>query len=86
MRVLKNIITSHVAGLSDQEADRAIAAKGDIHYVADGGNKDTAVMPCGQVVGLVNEVIPVRDLFFNMVSGARAIMESLDAIVSGGRS
>ncbi len=86
MRVLKNIITSHVAGLSDQQADSAIVAKGDIHYVADGGNKDTAVMPCGQVVGLVNEVIPVRDLLFNMVSGARSIMESLDTMISGGRS
>ncbi|MCK7509459.1 MAG: hypothetical protein MZV70_39115 [Desulfobacterales bacterium] len=50
---------------SDSEADRAIAAKGDAHYVADGGNKDTAVMPCGQVVGLVNEVVPVQDLLFN---------------------
>ncbi len=86
IRVLKNIITSHVAGLSDSEADRAIAAKGDVQYVADGGNKETAVMPCGQVVGLVSEVIPVQDLFFNMVSGARSIMESLDMIVSGGRS
>jgi enoyl-[acyl-carrier protein] reductase II len=85
IRVLKNIITSHVAGLSDTEADRAIAAKGDVHYVADHGNKDTAVMPCGQVVGLVNEVISVQDLLFNMVSGARSIMESLDMITSGGR-
>jgi len=86
IRVLKNIITSHVAGLSDSEADRAIAAKGDLHYVADHGNKDTAVMPCGQVAGLVNEVIPVRDLLFTMVSGARSIMESLDTMISGGRS
>jgi hypothetical protein len=54
--------------------------------VADQGNKDTAVMPCGQVVGLVNEVISVQDLLFNMVSGARSIMESLDTMVSGGRS
>jgi enoyl-[acyl-carrier protein] reductase II len=49
--VLKNIVTGNVAGMSGGDADRAIAARGDASYVADGGDKDTAVMPCGQVAG-----------------------------------
>lgn len=86
IRVLKNIITTHVAGLSDSQADSVIAAKGDAHYVADGGDKDTAVMPCGQVAGLVREVVTVRELFSAMISRARTIADDLAAVVTGGIS
>lgn len=84
IRVLRNIVTSRVAGMGDAEADRAIAAQGDARYVADGGTKDTAVMPCGQVVGLVSGVVPVNDLFAGMIRDARSILESLGGIISGG--
>ncbi|MDT8274027.1 MAG: nitronate monooxygenase [Desulfomonilia bacterium] len=84
IRVLKNTISAQVAGLSDHEADHAITAKGDAHYVADGGTKDTAVMPCGQVSGLVHEIGHVKEVLDEMVSGAGSLAESLDALAKGG--
>lgn len=85
IRVMKNTITLHVAGLDDHEADRAIAAKGDASYVADGGDKDSAVMPCGQVSGLVREISKVKDVLEEMVSGAGCIAGKLHALASGGQ-
>jgi enoyl-[acyl-carrier protein] reductase II len=85
IRVLRNVVTTRVAGMGETEADRAIANHGDARYVADGGTKDTAVMPCGQVAGLVSGVVPVNELLSAMIAGARSALESLGSIVCGGR-
>jgi enoyl-[acyl-carrier protein] reductase II len=85
IRVLRNMVTSTVAGMGDAEADRAMAAQGDARYVADGGSKDTAVMPCGQVAGLLSGVVPVDELLSGMISGARSVLENLGSILCGGR-
>jgi len=84
IRVLKNTITAHVAGLDDKEADKAIMVQGDAHYVADGGTKDTAVMPCGQVAGLVKETISMGELLTGMIREARTIAGSLCTLTDGG--
>jgi len=84
IRVLKNTITTHVAGLDEKEADTAITNQGDAHYVADGGNKDTAVMPCGQVVGLVKEIIPMSELLTGIIWDARVIAGTLHELTGGG--
>jgi NAD(P)H-dependent flavin oxidoreductase YrpB (nitropropane dioxygenase family) len=65
------------------EADEAMATQGDAHYVGEGGNKDTAVMPCGQVVGLVDEIRNVDGLISDMVYGARTLAGTLAALTSG---
>jgi enoyl-[acyl-carrier protein] reductase II len=85
IRVLKNAVTARVAGMDGAEADRAMAAQGDAHYVGDHGNKDTAVMPCGQVAGLVDAIVPVEDLLAGMVDGARALVDTMAAMTSGVR-
>lgn len=84
IRVLKNTITAHVAGMEGREADRTIAAHGDAHYVGDGGNKDTAVMPCGQVAGLVGEISPMSEIFAGMITEARTIAGSIRELTGGG--
>lgn len=84
IRVLKNIITSQVSHMSDSETDRAMNTHGDALYVADGGDRDTAIMPCGQVAGLISEIAPVNDVLCGMIRETKAIVESLDAITSGG--
>jgi enoyl-[acyl-carrier protein] reductase II len=84
IRVLRNMVTSTVAGMGDAEADRAMAAQGDARYVADGGSKDTAVMPCGQVAGLLSGVVPVDELLSGMISGARSVLENLGSIYAAG--
>ncbi|MCU0577313.1 MAG: nitronate monooxygenase [Desulfobacterota bacterium] len=85
IRVLKNAVTARVAGMDGAEADRAMAAQGDAHYVGDHGNKDTAVMPCGQVAGLVDAIVPVEDLLAGMVDGVRSLVDTMAAMTSGVR-
>ena len=85
IRVLRNSITTHASGLSDEKTDKAMAEQGEALYVADGGNKNTAIMPCGQVAGLISEVTPVSDVLFDMVKGTRSILDVLNRMTSGGR-
>lgn len=85
IRLLKNIITEHASGPSDQKTDQAMAEQGEALYVGEGGNKHTAVMPCGQVAGLISEITTVSDVFFNMVNGTRAILDGLNKMTSGGK-
>jgi len=73
IRVLKNALTLRVAGMDESEADKAILAQGDAHYVQDGGDRDTAVMPCGQVVGLIRNIASVREVMAEIVNEARVV-------------
>jgi enoyl-[acyl-carrier protein] reductase II len=86
IRVLKNTVTIHAAGMAEEKTDQVMAQQGDVLYVAEGGNKNTAVMPCGQVAGLINDITPAYDVILNMVKGAKSILDVLNRITSGGRS
>jgi len=85
IRVLKNTITAQAAGIGEEKTDQVMAQQGDVLYVAEGGNKNTAVMPCGQVAGLINDIVPVKDVLLNMVNGTKSILDELNRMTSGGR-
>ena len=87
IRVLKNKIIEQAAGIGEAKTDQVMAQQGnaDALYVGEGGNKHTAVMPCGQVAGLINDVVPVRDVLLNMVNGTKSILDALNRMISGGR-
>jgi NAD(P)H-dependent flavin oxidoreductase YrpB (nitropropane dioxygenase family) len=53
--------------------------------VGEGGNKHTAVMPCGQVAGLINDVSSVSDVLSQMINGTKSILDILNRMTSGGR-
>jgi enoyl-[acyl-carrier protein] reductase II len=75
IRVLRNRATAQVACLNGPEADQVMAAAGDAAYVQEGGDRETAVMPCGQVVGLVRSVVSVQEVIRELVQGAERIWE-----------
>jgi len=83
IRVLRNVVTSKVADMDPHEADKSIALHGDTRYIADGGGKDTAVMPCGQVAGIVNDIVSVDFLLKSMVDGARSVAADMNRILGG---
>jgi enoyl-[acyl-carrier protein] reductase II len=85
IRVLKNTVTAHAAGMDEEKTDKVMAEHGDVLYVAEGGNKNTAVMPCGQVAGLINDINPVRDVLSNMINGTKSILDVLNRMTSGGK-
>lgn len=82
IRVLKNKIAALVAGIDEGEADTAMINSGDAAYVMSGGDKDTAIMPCGQIAGLVNNVDSISRIFADIVFGVKQITRSLEGILS----
>jgi len=85
IRVLKNTITEQAAGIGEAKTDQVMAQQGDVLYVAEGGNKHTAVMPCGQVAGLINDVSSVNDVLSKMINGTKSVLDVLNKTTSGGR-
>jgi enoyl-[acyl-carrier protein] reductase II len=82
IRVLKNAVTMRAAGMSDEKTDEIMEKKGDASYVQSGGDRDTAVMPCGQVAGLIRESITIRDIFSEIVRDAEIVSNRIQKILS----
>ena len=77
IRVLRNRATARVAGMEEPRADQLIVETGDAAYVQEGGDRESAVMPCGQVVGLVNRVTSVQEVVEELVAGTERILRHL---------
>lgn len=71
IRVLRNKVTALVAGLVEKEADHAMISSGDAAYVMSGGDCDTAVMPCGQIAGLVSGVKSAAEIMEELAAGVK---------------
>ncbi|MBE0480286.1 MAG: nitronate monooxygenase [Dehalococcoidia bacterium] len=85
IRVLKNEVTARVAGMHQAEADRTITSQGDAGYVQSGGDRETAVMPCGQSAGMVKEILSVQEVFADLTGGVDAVLERLAKLFGGGQ-
>ncbi|MFO7557214.1 MAG: nitronate monooxygenase [Desulfobacterales bacterium] len=82
IRVLKNQVTMRASGMIDEKVDRVMETKGDASYVQSGGDKDTAVMPCGQIAGLIRESIRIRDIFSEIVHEAETVSHRIQKVLS----
>jgi enoyl-[acyl-carrier protein] reductase II len=85
IRVLRNRLAAQVAGLEQGEADGHIAQGGDACYVQEGGDRHSAVMPCGQVAGLIHDVPPLSELLAWMVSQSSLVARRVTRDLEGGR-
>ena len=77
IRVLKNRVTARVAGMDEAKSDQLIVEAGDAAYVQEGGDRESAVMPCGQAAGLVKRVRPVREVIEELVAGTERISQQM---------
>jgi len=84
IRVLRNRVTAQVAGMSETEADKVMVAAGDMHYVQEGGDQETAVMPCGQSVGVIRRVLPVREVVLELVENAVSLAKQMNDFFNAG--
>jgi enoyl-[acyl-carrier protein] reductase II len=87
IRILKNEIIEQAAVIGEAKTDQVMAQQGnaDALYVGEGGNKHTAVMPCGQVAGLINDVSSVSDVLSKMINGTKSVLDVLNRMTSGGK-
>ncbi|MBN2845764.1 MAG: nitronate monooxygenase [Deltaproteobacteria bacterium] len=83
IRVLKNRTTAAVAAMEAKKADATMVAEGDARYVQEGGDRESAVMPCGQIAGLVSEVTHIRDIVSEIISNSKLIAEDLMSLFKG---
>ncbi len=80
IRVLKNRVTMEVSGMTDTAADQAMEKAGDAVYVQSGGDRETAVMPCGQAASLIREIAPVREILQKIMTETIAVRDQLQRI------
>lgn len=93
IRVLRNRLTSEVAAAMDKseaegnvgEVGAKIAQGGDAAYVQEGGDKHSAVMPCGQVAGLIHDIPPLAELVAGLVSQTEKVVGRLARDFETGR-
>jgi len=87
IRILKNEISQQAAGMGEEKTDQVMAEQksADAFYVGEGGNKHTAVMPCGQVAGLISDVGSVSDVLSKMINDTKSVLDRLNKMTSGGK-
>ena len=83
IRVLKNRATLRVAGMDDAAGDETVASAGDGSYVQEGGDEESAVMPCGQIAGLIRRIAGVREVLMDIEQGAKAVSMHLSDLFNG---
>ena len=77
-RVLRNQLTEYLSARQGGEKEF------DSKYVKMGGDKDTAVMPCGQIAGLIQQIEAIEDIFSSITRDAKSIIDRLDTFFNGG--
>ena len=83
IRVLKNRATMRVAGMESGQADAAMENEGDMAYVQSGGNDQTAVMPCGQIAGLVMETQTISQVMAAIRQTIEPVVERIRRVFPG---
>ncbi|MEW6439312.1 MAG: nitronate monooxygenase [bacterium] len=83
IRVLRNRRAEQLAGLSAAEADSALLQSGDASYLQAGGDGDSAVMPCGQIAGLIQRIRDIREVFTELTANAGEVSRRLAAFFGG---
>lgn len=83
IRVLKNRATLCVAGMESGQADAAMVKEGDMAYVQSGGDEESAVMPCGQVAGLISETDPIARIMGSISRDMESVIGRIRRSFSG---
>lgn len=74
MRVLKNKAVEMIGSPDKSKEDRELDSQSDKKYIAESDvDADSAIMPCGQVSGLIREIKSVTELMPEMINKARVL-------------
>ncbi len=85
IRVLRNKMTEQLEQMGEAEADSFLHKAGDASYVQEGGNRESATMPCGQSVGVVKRIQSLSEVFAQLIGEAEGVSMRLCALFGGGQ-
>ena len=85
IRVLRNKMTERLEQMGEAEADAFLHEAGDASYVQEGGNRESATMPCGQSVGVVKRIQSLREVFAELIGEAEGVSTRLCGFFGGGQ-
>lgn len=77
MRVLKNAAVMSIVGGEESKIDGRIRALGEAKYVHSAGDADNAVMPCGEIAGLIKNIVSIAEVFRDIEEGGKIITKRL---------
>jgi len=80
VRVLKNKAAKRIRDTDKSIEDAKLEALGEANYVQSGGDADTAIMPCGQIAGLVGGLKGIEELMSEMSAGCKSLSRKLSSL------
>lgn len=80
MRVLRNKKAEAISDPDKEREDAKLNAKADSSYVRPDGKADNAIMPAGQVAGLIREIKRISEIFPDMIKDAKTISSRLNSL------
>ena len=82
MRVMRNRAAERIGGPDRDREDRELRRSADSRYIMESGvDAETAIMPCGQVSGLIRESADISGLLAAMMTDAQRLSRRLQEVL-----
>jgi len=85
-RVLKNQTSEKVLELEQRKATLeellSVLSGEQVEKVLMEGDLEVGIAPCGQVIGLVNEIVSTKEVIDGIVAGAKEILQRLTGVLT----
>jgi enoyl-[acyl-carrier protein] reductase II len=84
IRVLKNFAVEMIQNPDKTIEDKHLNRKNaEAVYIQSGGDTDTAIMPAGQIAGLIKQIDSIEKIFPELMKDAIQLMQQLKSIFRG---
>jgi len=84
MRVLKNLAVEMIQNPDKTIEDKHLNSKNaEAVYIQSGGDADTAIMPSGQIAGLIKQIESIGNIFPELMKGAILLTQQLKSTFGG---
>ena len=80
IRVLRNSAAESISNIDKLEEDKQLNQHGDRQYVQNAADADNAVMPAGQIAGLISGISPISTIMSGLVENAGILLAQLHEI------
>ncbi|RJP94204.1 MAG: nitronate monooxygenase [Desulfobacteraceae bacterium] len=85
IRVLRNRAVDMIQNPDKHQEDMHLrGADADAQYIQSGGDADTAVMPAGQISGLIKKIEKIDKIFLGLIQGTDLLTQQLKTMFGGG--